>query len=181
MGKYLIIIIPILLIIVYIMSTYNKLVTQREYVKNSMGNIAAQIESRWDALKSLIDATNKYSTHEAETLKEITAKRAAVKSTSSAADVQKDDNLFDQAVSKINVVAEAYPDLKASQVFNNTMNSINTYENNVRNSRMIYNDTVTKYNREILKFPSSMIAGMFGFREEEYFRNTETKAEMPQW
>ena len=162
-------------------SVYNRLVSSREFVRNSMGNIAAQVESRWDAVKSLIDAAKKYSSHEAETLTDITAMRAKVDRTSDPSTVEKDDALFEQAMNQINVVAENYPNLKADQVYSQAMQGIDRYENNVRQARMVYNDTVTKLNRQVQQFPSSIVAGMFGFRQEEYFQSTSTKSEMPQW
>lgn len=164
-----------------VMSQYNKLVGLREMVKNSMGQIAAQVESRWDALSSLISATKKYSEHESEVLENITKSRAGINNNSNASDVERDSQIFEEAVRKINIVAESYPDLKASNVYENTMNQIDKYENNVRHSRMIFNDTVTKYNRSILSFPTSIIANLFGFREEEYFKASEDKKDMPTW
>lgn len=174
-------ILVIFLIILYLVSTYNKLIAQREFVRNAMGNIAAQIESRWDAVKNMIDATKKYSEHEAGLLTDITAKRSRVSQTSSPQEINADDNLFEQAVSRINVVAENYPQLKADQVYVKSMDAVDKYENNVRTSRMIFNDTVTKFNRNVLQFPSSIIAKLFGFGEMEYFKNTDTKTDMPSW
>lgn len=162
-------------------SVYNRLVSSREFVRNSMGNIAAQVESRQDAVKSLIDAAKKYSSHEAETLTDITAMRAKVDRTSDPSTVEKDDALFEQAMNQINVVAENYPNLKADQVYSQAMQGVDRYENNVRHARMVYNDTVTKLSRQVQQFPSSIVAGMFGFRQEEYFQSTSTKSEMPQW
>lgn len=178
---YIIILIIIAVIAMWAISTYNNLVKEREMVRNSMGQIAAQIESRWDALSSLISATKKYSDHEAEVLENVTAQRSGISKNSNPNDVEKDDNIFSDAISKINVVAESYPDLKASSVYNTTMNKIDEYENNVRHSRMIYNDTVTKLNRAILTFPNSLVAGMFGFHQEEYFSSSESKQNMPSW
>ncbi|MDD7542648.1 MAG: LemA family protein, partial [Peptoniphilaceae bacterium] len=85
------------------------------------------------------------------------------------------------ALTQIYAVAENYPDLKASSVYQTTMDSINRYEDNVRHSRMLYNDTVTKLNRTLQQFPTNIVAGMFGFRTMEYFQNSTEKAEMPQW
>ena len=184
MDKLLIIGIPvaiILLIALYLISVYNRLVGSREFVRNSMGNIAAAVESRWDALTNLISATKQYSEHEASVLRDVTAQRTGVSKTSSPQEVENDDRLFQQAMTRLNVVAESYPDLKADQVYQNTMNSVNQYENNVRQSRMIYNDTVTQYNRTIKSFPSNLIAGLFGFRQEEYFQHTQEKSSMPTW
>ncbi|MDD2426704.1 MAG: LemA family protein [Eubacteriales bacterium] len=171
----------VVLIVLWAISVYNKLVSAREFVRNSMGNIAAQIESRWDAVKSLIDAAKKYSTHEAEVLTNITAMRGKVDRTSAPADVEKDDNLFQQAMGQIDVVVENYPDLKADGVYIQAMQGIDRYENNVRQARMVYNDTVTKLNRMVQQFPSSIVAGMFGFNQEAYFESSREKAEMPQW
>lgn len=171
----------VILIVLWVVSTYNKLVSSREFVRNSMGNIAAQIESRWDAVKSLIDAAKKYSTHEAETLTNITAMRGKVDRTSGAAEVEKDDGLFEQAMRQLDVVVENYPDLKADAVYIQAMTGIDKYENNVRQSRMVYNDTVTKLNRLIQQFPSSIVAGMFNFNQEAYFESSSEKADMPQW
>ena len=175
------IIVIIVLIAIWVISVYNKLISQREFVRNSMGNISAQIESRWDAVKSLIDAAKKYSSHEAETLEGITAMRGKVDRTSDPKTVEKDDNLFEQAMNQINVVAENYPDLKADRVYIQAMEGIDKYENNVRQARMVYNDTVTKLNRQIQQFPSSIVAGIFGFNQEAYFQSSSDKSDMPQW
>ncbi len=174
-------IIIIVLAVLWAISVYNKLISQREFVRNSMGNIAAQIESRWDAVKSLIDAAKKYSSHEVETLSGITAMRAKVDRTSDPGTVEKDDKLFEKAMNQINVVAENYPDLKADRVYIQAMEGVDKYENNVRQARMVYNDTVTKLNRQIQQFPSSIVAGMFGFNQEVYFQSSGDKRDMPQW
>ena len=171
----------IVLIALWVVSTYNKLVSSREFVRNSMGNIAAQIESRWDAVKSLIDAAKKYSAHEAETLTNITAMRGKVDRSSDAEQVVKDDNLFAEAMRLIDVVVDNYPNLKADGVYIQAMLGIDKYENNVRQSRMVYNDTVTKLNRQVQQFPTSIVAGMFGFRQETFFESSSAKADMPQW
>lgn len=181
MDKILWILIPIVLIAIYAINVYNGLVNQREFVRNAMANIAAQVESRWDALKNLIDATKSYSDYESNLLREITAQRSGISKTSSADEVERDDQLFNKALNKINVVAENYPDLKSSQVYIKTMDSVNSYEEKVRMSRMVYNDTVTKLNRQVQQFPTSIIASLFGFHQEEYFKQSEGKSEMPSW
>lgn len=181
MDKLLWILVPLVLIAIYAINVYNSLVNQREFVRNAMANIATQVESRWDALKNLIEATKSYSNHESDLLKEITAKRSGISKNSSAYEVEKDDQLFNKALGRINVVAENYPDLKASQVYIKTMDSVNYYEEKVRMSRMVYNDTVTKLNRQVQQFPTSIFAGLFGFHQEEYFKQSEGKSEMPSW
>lgn len=169
------------LLVIWGISVYNRLIKERELVRNAMGQIAAQIESRWDALKSLIEATRQYAGHEADTFKSVTEARSRVTSQSTVADIEQDNQLFGRAMANINAVAEAYPDLKASSVYQQSMGAVDKYENQVRQSRMVYNDTVTKYNRTIQQVPSNIIAGLFNFSQERYFENSPEKAETPSW
>lgn len=176
---------PILLILVltvfYVISIYNNLINIKELVGNAKAQIATQIESRWDALTSLISATKQYSTHESETLINITKNRQPVNSASSTQELNQAELSYQGSLSRLMAVAESYPDLKASNLYRETMTSINKYEDNVRLSRMTFNDTVTKLNRLIKIFPSNIIAKMFGFNQEVYLELSENKKEMPTW
>ncbi len=165
----------------WIISIYNSLVTLRERVDNAKAQIATQIESRWDAIKSLIEATKQYSAHEAEVLEKVTESRASLGRGSTVKDIENAQSQLESIVGRLIAVSEAYPDLKASSVYKDTMASINKFEDNVRNSRMIYNDVVTRYNRKIQVFPSSIVASIFNFTSREYFQGTETKQDMPSW
>lgn len=175
------ILVVIALIALWAIGVYNRLVRLKEMVKNATGQIAAQIESRWDALKSLIDATKSYTGHEADVLKSIAESRAKIGSGTSVKDIEADNEKFESALGRLIAIGESYPDLKASEVYQTTMGNIDKYEMALKNSRMIYNDTVTRYNREIKVFPAVIIAGFLGFREEEYFKSSESKQEMPTW
>jgi len=175
------IVLVIIILIGWVISTYNRLVSTRELVENAMGQISTQIESRWDALKSMIDGTKRYEKHEAEVLEGIAEKRSQIGKAAEVNDVNQDDQLFNQALGRLIAVAENYPDLKASTVYQDTLRNIDKYENQVRQSRMIYNDTVTKYNRIIQMVPSNIIAGMFNFTKRDYFESTQEKTEMPSW
>lgn len=166
---------------VYLISSYNNFVTLAERVENGKAQIAAQIESRWDAVKNLISATKEYAKHESEVLENITEKRASLNQNSSMDEIEANDTQLNNVVGRLIAISESYPDLKASNVYQTTMESVNKFENNVRHSRMIYNDTVTKYNRQIKQFPSNFIASLFKFSPKEYFERTESKAEMPSW
>lgn len=171
----------VVLLGLWLMVSYNNLIRLREMVKNAMGQIAANVESRWDALKSLIDATKKYSAHEAETLEKVVQARGGVNSSSSVKDIEADENMFTQALSRLAVVVESYPELKANTLYLNTMDKIDSYEQDVKNSRMIYNDTVTRFNRAMLVFPVVLVSRMLGFSEYEYFQHTESKSNPPSW
>ena len=83
------------------------------------------------------------------------------------------------ALFKINAIAEQYPDLKANTNYNKTIDSVNSYEQSVRASRLIYNDSVTKLNRSLRMFPTSLVGGMFGFKPREYLAADQSKADMP--
>lgn len=168
-------------IALWVISMYNRFVTLRERVANGRAQIAAQIESRWDAVKNLISATKEYAKHESEVLESITAKRATVGQDSSVSELEENDAQLNNVVGRLIAISESYPDLKASEVYKTTMESVNKFEDNVRHSRMIYNDVVTRYNRQIKQFPTNFIAKTFSFLEEEYFKQTESKEEMPSW
>lgn len=171
----------IVLIIVWVISIYNNFVTLGERVDNAKGQIATQIESRWDAVKSLIDASKKYSQHEADVLENVTESRASLGKNASIGDLERDAEQLDGVIGRLIAVSESYPDLKASSVYQKTMDNIDKYENNVRQSRMIYNDTVTRYNRKVRVIPSNIVANLFGFKSKEYFQASESKADMPSW
>lgn len=181
----LIILILLFIIIVFFVlwavSTYNRLIGARELVRNAMGQISAQIESRWDALQNMIEGTKQYAKYEAKTLESITAQRSSLGRDVAVDQVNQDDQLFSQAMGSLFAIAESYPDLKASQMYQDTLQNVDRYEQQVRQSRMIYNDTVTKYNRIIQSVPSNIIASMFNFNQKAYFENTETKTDMPSW
>lgn len=176
-----ILVVVVVLIVIWGVGMYNGLIRSQENIRNAMSQIAAQVESRWDALTNLISAAKKYQNYESETFTKIVQARSQVSSRSSVSEVDQDEQKFAQATGMINALAEQYPDLKTSQVYEKTMDSVNQYENQVRHSRMIYNDTVTRYNRTIKTFPNLIIARLLGFDEEIYFENTESKKEMPQW
>ncbi|MCR6544883.1 LemA family protein [Dehalobacterium formicoaceticum] len=171
----------LLVVLAWVITTYNSLIKDREFVRNSMGQISAQIESRWEAIRNMIEGTKQYADYEAKVLEEITEKRTKLGREASVIDVEKDNGLFGQALNQLYAVAENYPDLKASKVYQDTLMNVDKYEQQVRHSRMIFNDTVTKYNRRVQSVPSNIIAGLFNFPVERYFENTPEKADMPGW
>lgn len=171
----------LIIILVWIIVTYNNFITLGERVTNGKAQIATQIESRWDAIESLISATKNYSQHEAKTLEDVTAKRINVGQNSSIEEIEQGEAQLNSVLGRLIAISENYPDLKASEVYKNTMQSINRFEEHVRNARMIYNDVVTKFNRQIKMFPSNIIAKLFNFTERAYFQGTDAKQEMPSW
>lgn len=167
------------ILVLWFISTQRALAMLDENINNAMSQIGVQLSSRWDALSTLLDLTKGYAEHEYKTLSETIKARRPVTADSSAKDAVEQENLLIGAMSRIMAVAEQYPTLKADASYQKTMDSVNQYEGMVRQSRLIYNDSVTKLNRRIRMFPTSLVAGMLGFAKRDYLEASETKADMP--
>ena len=175
-----IIIIAVLaLIVLWVISIQRALVSKEELCKNAMSQIGVQQASRWDALTALAEMTKSYSEYEYKALTDIIAQRKPVSAGTSSAEANAQENMITQAMTHIMAVGEQYPDLKTSETYIKTMDSINTYENQVRMSRMVYNDSVTAYNRMIRMFPNTLVAGPLGFSAREYLVENTGKESMP--
>lgn len=174
-----IVIAVVAVLVLWVISVQRKLVSAEEIVKNAMSQIGVQQSSRWDALTGLVELLKSYNEHEYNTLKDVIAARSNIGSNSSASEAQAQEDLITKVMSRISVVAEQYPNIKADTMYVNTMNSVNTYENQVRMSRMTYNDSVTRYNRMIRQIPDSIVASIFRFTEKDYLKEVAAKADMP--
>ena len=174
-----IIIAVIVLLVLWVIGVQRKLVNKEELCKNALSQIGVQQASRWDALKALAEMTKSYSEYEYKTLSDIIAQRRPITAGSTSAEANAQENMLTQAMTHIMAVGEQYPDLKASETYTKTMDSINTYENQVRMSRMVYNDSVTAFNRIIRQFPDSLVAGLLGFSAREYLVENIGKENMP--
>ncbi len=178
----LIIIIAIVVILVFwVISVQNKLVKLDELCKNALKQINVQQVSRFDAIKALVKLTREYASYEGETLEKVVNARKITSSPSpSVEDINKNEAALNEVSAKLIAVAERYPDLKANQQYTKTMDEITRYEENVRLSRMTFNDTVTKYNNQVRMFPGSLVAGMLNFPAKEYLAEDTTKTEYPE-
>ena len=105
--------------------------------------------------------------------------RKPITGSSTAADVEAQEAKLGEALKQINLVVERYPELKANEMFNKTMDSVNVYENQVRTARMVYNDSVTKYNKVIRQIPENIVAALFHFTAKDYLTVEDKKTEMP--
>ena len=164
-----------LLIAFYIFTTQRELVRLDELCKNAFSQIAVQLNSRWDAVLALAKMTAQYSKHESDTIiKAIEARRQAAP-VSTPQQFNEQQGAISDILGRLMVVHEAYPELKANEQYNKTMDGINKYEELVRQSRMVYNDTATKMNRMVRQWPSSFVANMLHFGEREYLKVDEEK------
>ncbi len=174
-----IVIAVVAVLVLWIISVQRKLVSAEELTKNAMSQIGVQQSSRWDALTGLVELLKSYNEHEYNTLKDVISARAGIDSNSTAAQAQAQDDAFNAAMKQFNVVVERYPELKADSMYQKTMDSVNVYENQVRMSRMTYNDTVTRYNRLIRQIPDSIVASLFHFTEKQYLQEDASKKDRP--
>ena len=166
-------------IVLWAISIQRKLVVLDENINNTMSQIGVQLSSRFDALMALLDLTKGYARHESETLMEtIKARRSVITVKSTTDDVQRQEGIISEALGRIAMVTEQYPELKANPNYIKTMDAVETFENMVRTSHLIYNDSVTKLNREIRMFPVSMFARMLGFQQREYLEEQAAKTDM---
>ena len=157
------------LIALWIISTQRKLVVLDENIGNAMIQIGVQLSGRFDALITLLDLTKNYAEHESETLIEaIKLRRSVIIAKSTLEEVLRQEQIISEALDRVVKVMKQYPELKKNQNYIKAIDAVETFENMVRTSRLIYNNSVKKLNREIRMFPVSMIAGMLGFRPREY-------------
>lgn len=170
----------IVLIALWAIATQRKLVVLDENISNAMSQIGVQLSSRFDALTALLDLTKTYAKHESETLiKTIKSRRIVITAKSTPEDVLRQEGIISEALCRIAMVSEHYPELKANETYITTMDAVQTFENMVRTSRLIYNDSVTKLNCEIRMFPTTIIAAVLGFRQRNYLEDQTSKADMP--
>ena len=169
----------IALLVLWVISVQRKLVNVDEYCKNALSQIGVQQTSRWDALTAIAELVKSYNEHEYNTLKDIIAMRKTTNGQSSTEEFEGQEKAINSAMHQINVVAEQYPELKANENYAKAMESLNTYENQVRTSRMVYNDSVTNYNRMIRQIPTNFVASFLHFSERQYLEVEQQKTGMP--
>lgn len=160
----------VILLFIYI-GIYNGLVGKRNQVKNAWSQIDVQLKRRHDLIPNLVETVRGYQIHERETLEAVTkARNIAAAATGGAADRAKLEGDLSAALSRLMVVVESYPNLKANQNFLALQEELTSTENKISFSRQFYNDTVLTYNNQTQMFPSSIVAGMGGFKPAEFFQ-----------
>ncbi|MCR5314198.1 MAG: LemA family protein [Bacteroidaceae bacterium] len=164
----------VLVVLAYFVSTQRALVNCDEMCKNALSQIEVQLNSRWDALLALAKTAVQYSKHESETLIDVIQQRMGAKMDTPAA-INEQQSAMDQIVGRLIAIGEAYPELKAADLYKEAMGGVNRYEELVRMSRMTYNDTATKMNRMVRQWPSSIVASVLHFTEQEYLKADDDK------
>ncbi|MCI0689478.1 MAG: LemA family protein [Sporichthyaceae bacterium] len=165
----------VVLLVLFLIVMYNRLVGLRNKVENAWAQIDVQLKRRYDLIPNLVETVRGYATHERQTLEAVTQARANALNAQGAVAQAEAENMLSAALKSLFAVAEAYPDLKANQNFLSLQEELATTENRIAYSRQYYNDAVQTYNTGIQTVPANFVAGMFGFREREYFTAPEAE------
>ena len=160
----------LLSIVLVFVGMYNALVAIRNRVRNAWSQIDVQLKRRYDLIPNLVETVKGYAKHEREVFENVTKARAACLSAAGPADAAKAEGTLSQSLKSLFAVAEAYPELKANQNFLALQGELASTENGVSSARQLYNDTVMRYNTKIQTVPMNIMAGMFGFKAEEFFQ-----------
>jgi LemA protein len=162
------------LLLLYVIVTYNGLVRLRNRIQNAWAQIDVQLRRRYDLIPNLVETVKGYAAHEKGTFEAVTQARAnAINAEGPAAQAQA-ENMISGALKSLFAVSEAYPDLKANQNFLSLQEELSGTEGRISYARQFYNDAVLRLNTKIQSFPSNILAGMFGFKEHEYFEADDT-------
>lgn len=157
------------LLIVFVWYIYNSLITARLRVKESWSQIEVQLKRRADLIPNLIDTVKGYAAHEKTVFENVTKARSTLMSASGAKQTAQAENMLTGALKSLFAVAEAYPDLKASDNFKELQQELSDTETKIAASRQFYNSVVLEYNTKIQVFPNMMFANVFHFKPEEFF------------
>ena len=166
----------ILLIVGFIIATYNGLVVARQKVKNAWSQIDVQLQRRFDLIPNFVESVKGYMTHEKDTLTKVTELRTSWAGATTIDEKAKLNDQLSDTLKTIMAVSENYPDLKANQNFLDLQEELRNTENKISFSRQFYNDSVTMYNTKLEVFPSNIIAGMFNFTAETLFATESDEA-----
>ena len=162
------------LVALYVIVTYNGLVRLRNRIQNAWAQIDVQLRRRYDLIPNLVETVKGYAKHERDTLEAVTEARANAISAQGPVEQARAENMISGALKSLFAVSEAYPDLKANQNFLSLQEELTGTEGRISYARQFYNDAVLRLNTKIQSFPSNILAGMFGFKEHEYFETDDT-------
>lgn len=169
-----IILIIVVLLVIFVISTYNGLVKAKMNVENSWSQIDVQLQRRFDLIPNFVETVKGYMAHEQETFEKIAKLRTSWANATTVSDKAEIDSEISSALKTIMAVSENYPELKANTNFLQLSEELRNTENKISFSRQFYNDSVTMYNTKLQVFPSNIIAGMFNFTPRDLFKTDDT-------
>lgn len=172
----------VLVLVIFLWATYNGLVTLRNRVDEAWSDITVQLKRRLDLIPNLVESVKGYASHEKEVFEKVTEARANTLNAQGVKETAKAENQFEGALKSLFAVAEAYPQLRATENFQQLQGELVDTEDKIQASRRFYNGGVRDLNTKIEVFPNNLFAGMFGFAKKDFFELDETeqdKAEKP--
>ncbi len=167
----------IVLIVMYVLITYNSLIMMKNRVEEAFSTMDVYLKKRWDLIPNLVETVKGYASHEEETLKDVVLLRNSVYDNMSTSEKLEINNKMTQGITKLMALAEAYPDLKANENFKNLSEKLTKLEDDIANSRKYYNGTVRLMNNKVQMFPSNIVAGMLGFKTLKMFEAASDERE----
>lgn len=169
----------VLIILIFVVTTYNKLVNARNKVENQFSQVDIQLKRRADLIPNLVETVKGYAKHEEGTLTAVIEARNKAVNAGSVNEKIDANNELSGALNKLFALAESYPDLKANENFLSLQNDLKDTEDKITYARQFYNDAAMKFNNLVQMFPSNVIANMFGFKKFEFFKIEEKEKEVP--
>lgn len=158
-----------LIIVFFVVRAYNSLVAQRNRVDTAWGHVDVQLQRRSDLIPNLVETVKGYASHERETFERVTTARGASNSASTPGEQAQADNFLTSALRQLFAVAEDYPELRASENFQNLQGELSDTEDKIAIARQIYNDTVLTYNNTVQQVPTNIVASLTGFKAREFY------------
>lgn len=169
----------VLILVIYVIVTYNGLVNFRNKVQDSWASIEVLLKRRTDLIPNLVETVKGYATHEKSTLDAVITARNSAVGAKGKEEEMKASNMLTDALGNLFALAENYPDLKANTNFLDLQNNLRTTEDQIATARQVYNDTVLAYKNKLEMFPSNIVASIFNFKPEAFFEAEEAEKELP--
>jgi LemA protein len=175
-----IVIAAVVLLLILVVLAYNRLVRLRNRAQNAWAQVDVQLRRRYDLIPNLVETVKGYASHERATFDEVTQARTAAQQAQGVQEQAQAENALTAAIGRLFAVAEAYPELRATENFQQLQSQLQDTEQKIAVSRQIYNDAVLSYNNATETVPSNVIAGIFGFSRRDFFEIEEPVREAPQ-
>jgi LemA protein len=169
----------VVLLIVVVVGLYNGLVGSRNRVDNAWSQVDVQLKRRYDLIPNLVETVKGYASHEQQTFERVIQARNAAQAAQGPAEQAEAENFLTGALRQLFALAEAYPELRASENFQQLQAELSDTENRIAVSRQIYNDTVLTYNNKVQQVPTNFVASIFGFDAREFFEAGEDADQAP--
>ena len=167
-------------LLLIVVAVYNGLVRKRNRVSNAWSQVDVQLRRRYDLIPNLVETVKGYAAHERSTFEEVTKARTAAQQAQGVAQQAQAENVLTAAIGRLFAVAEQYPQLRATENFQQLQAQLTDTEQKIAVARQIYNDTVLTYNNAVQTVPTNVVAGLFHFGARDFFEIEEPVREAPQ-